>query len=192
MNCGLHRVLLAPYGSVDMPCLGAERVGGDRVSSGALDRSHVEAECVPLQLGAADMECCVAMVALNAGILVSASVLANLADGVVSQQVRADAYPFNNIHRCRMAELEFRGPNGTLEVDPVVLGRPFQRFARHLRSASLALALFIFIQHLCGQLFLQSLLFSFSLRLLLMRNLWRLDEFNLGVLDRAENTLVDL
>lgn len=138
-------------------------------------------------MSTANMECCMA---LQAGSACAFGRFAQLADCVVSKCWGADT--LYHVETSRVAELDFRMPKGTAHVNPIVVSSAFEWLTRNQRSAFLQLAKAVFFFGLVDKLLLQPLLFSVTIRLFLMCDLWLLIKVLLGILLRAQNTFVGL
>jgi hypothetical protein len=132
----------------------------------------------------------VAMVAVHTRSLVSPADLAHL--GVPRPRNQGDT--FAGTEGLGITKLDLGGPDSAGDVNPVVVGRPLQRFARVDRAIHLFLLLAVVVGRSLGIFTLHPLSLTLLLGLLFVRirDLGLLDKVVCGVFDRAEDTLVVL
>ena len=102
--------------------------------------------------------------------------------------------PFRGVHGSCVAKFDLWSPNGTSNMNPVIISRSLQRLTRYNRSVKLLLSLLVGVCGLASLLNLQPLPFSILVRQLLfvMGEFWLLDHFLLCMFNWAQNTLVIL
>src|SRR5690242_11883681 len=105
--------------------------------------------------------------------------LAKLAYSVVPKRWSANA--FHHIESCGTAELNFWVPERTIHVHPVVVSCALQRLSWNHRSTLLLLFETIFLLCSIDELLFEPLLLAVSVGLFLVRDLWLLIKFRVGI-----------
>jgi hypothetical protein len=141
-------------------------------------------------MGALDVDWGVAMVAVHTRSVVSPADLAHL--GVPRPRNHGDT--FAGTEGLGIPKLDLGRPDSAGDVNPVVVGRPLQRFTRVDRAVHLFLLLAVVVGRLLGVFTLHPLSLTLLLGLLFVRigDLGLLNKVVRGVFDRAEDTLVVL
>jgi len=162
--------------------------GVDGILPRALHRRHVESERVFALEGTANMELSIATRELTryAGSLVRLADPADFSISVGRDQSKA----LCRFQFLRVAEFDLRIPDGAHHMDPVISCGSLQRFSGSNWLPDCLLPLSIELDRFSDHLLLQSLLFSLSVRLFLVRRLGRFHQLMFGPCNWAEDTFI--
>lgn len=156
-------MFFAPYSGSHRTSISIEGHCGDSISARHLYRSHVESKDITVALGAPYMEGCIALQTRRTG---TVGCLADFAQCIVPQCRRTDS--FHHVKSSRVAESDLWMPKRAVHMDPVVVCSTLEGFTWNIRSPLFYLLQVVLMLLLVNELFLQSLLFSISIRLLLV------------------------
>ncbi len=185
---GLWCMLFAPNRGRHGTTLAVDRNNVELIASRTLNRCNIESEDISRLVSAFHMDWCAAMMTSHTSPSIVLADLANL--GIPCSGNQRDT--LTRTESLGVAKLHLGRPNGTCDVHPVVVSGSLQGLPGIDRPIRLFLFLAIVVGYLLCRLALGPLPLAFLLRLLLVGNLWWLNEVMLRVLNRAKNTLVML